>query len=124
MEKRVKILETMLVLTTALLLFYLLGRQHRIWLLYAALLIGGIGIFFPWLSAKVHAGWMLVAKALGWFNGHVLLSLIFFIFLSPLAWLARKFGAVNLQLRRNKAAGSYYSARNHRYQPEDLKNTW
>lgn len=123
MEKRLKSLETALVIVTGLLALYFWLKNP--WLLRSALAVGLAAVFSPWLSEKLHAGWMLLAQGLGWFNGRVLLSLVFYLFLTPIAWLARKAGAANLQLRRKPAGeGSYYIERNYRYEARDLENTW
>lgn len=123
MNNRSKVLETMLVITAGLLVLYLwLGN---VWLLRGAVITALAGVFSPWLSAKVHAGWMLLAQGLGWLNGRVLLSVVFFLLLTPIAWLARRTGAASgFLLRKKKADESYYSERNHTYEPKDLENTW
>lgn len=123
MEKRLKSLETALVIVTGLLALYFWLKNP--WLLRSALAVGLVGVFSPWLAQKIHAGWTLLAQGLGWFNGRVLLSLVFFVFLTPIAWLARKAGAANLQLKRkNEGDRSYYIERNHPYEARDLENIW
>jgi len=123
MNNRTKVLETMLVITTGLLALHLwLGS---IWWLRGAVVAALIGVFSPWLSGKVHAGWMLLAQGLGWLNGRVLLSVVFFLLLTPIAWLARASGAATgFLLRKKKADESYYADREHTYEPKDLENTW
>jgi hypothetical protein len=123
MHTRTKVLETMLVIVAGLLVLYLwLGN---VWLLRIGLLAALIGAFSPWLSARIHTGWMLLAQGLGWLNGRVLLSLVFFLLLTPIAWLARLSGAATgFLLRKKKAEESYYTERGHTYEPKDLENTW
>lgn len=122
MENRAKTLESCLVITAGLLaLFFWLKNP---WLLRGAFAVGALGALSPWAAEKIHHGWMLLARGLGWFNGRVLLSLVFFVFLTPIAWLARKAGAANLQLRKKDSEGSYYNQRDHRYEAKDLENTW
>ncbi|TNE59170.1 MAG: hypothetical protein EP344_09130 [Bacteroidetes bacterium] len=122
MQDRLKAVETALVIVTGLLaLYFWVGNP---WLLYAALAIGVIGVFFPWLAGKVHAGWMLLAQALGWFNGRVLLSVVFYVFLTPIAFLAKRLGSAYFDLNRKGEGESYYTDRDHTYESEDLENTW
>lgn len=122
MDNRSKTLETLLVIVAGLLaLFFWLKNP---WLLRGALAVAAAGVFSPWLGAKIHAGWMLLAQALGWFNGRVLLSLVFFVVLTPVAWLARRGGASSFLLRKKRADESYFTDRNHAYEPRDLENTW
>ena len=122
MENRTKSLETIVVITAGLLALYF--WLHHPWLLRGALAVALAGIFSPWLTAKIHAGWMLLAQGLGWFNGRVLLSVVFYVILTPMALLARRFGSSSFLLRKKQKEESYYAERNHTYAPKDLENTW
>lgn len=123
MEKRTKALETMLVLVAGLLAFYIWVKNP--WLLRGALALAAAGVFSPWLTGKIHAGWMLLAQGLGWLNGRILLSVVFYLLLTPIAWLSRLFGAASsFSRRKRQAEESYYTERNHTYEPSDLENTW
>ncbi len=122
MNQRLKSIESCLVITVGLLaLFFWLKNP---WLLRSALVIGALGAFSPWAAEKTHQGWTLLARALGWFNGRILLSIVFFVFLTPIAWLARKAKLIDLQLRKKPTGESYYYVRDHQYEPKDLDNTW
>lgn len=122
MEKRIKTLESALIITVGFLVLSFWIKKP--WPVSVALVVGALGAFSPWAAEKIHQGWMLLAKGLGWVNSRILLSLVFFLFLTPIAWLARKSGAAGLQLRRKKGDGSYYAERNHTYAPKDMENTW
>jgi Saxitoxin biosynthesis operon protein SxtJ len=122
MNQRLKSIESCLVITVGLMaLFFWLKNP---WLLRSALLVGALGAFSPWAAEKIHQGWTLLARALGWVNGRILLSAVFFLFLTPIAWLARKAKAMNLQLIKKTGDGSYYVERDHLYESKDLENTW
>ena len=122
MDNRSKTLETLLVIVAGLLaLFFWLKNP---WLLRGALAVAAAGVFSPWLSAKIHAGWMLLAQGLGWFNGRVLLSLVYLVVLTPVAWLARRGNSSSFLLRKKRPEESYYTERNHTYKSKDLENTW
>lgn len=122
MENRTKSLETVVVIVAGLLaLFFWLKNP---WLLRGALAVALAGVFSPWLTAKIHAGWMLLAQGLGWFNGRVLLSLVFYVILTPVAWLSRRGNLSSFLLRKKQEEESYYAERNHTYAPKDLENTW
>lgn len=117
-----KSIEACLVITVGFLVLYVWLKNP--WLLRISLAVGLLGVFSPWAASKIHAGWTLLAKGLGWFNGRVLLSVVYFLILTPIAWVARKSGAANLQLRKKPSSDSYYSERNHSYEAKDLENTW
>ena len=122
MENRLKALETVLVITAGLLALFFWTKNP--WLLRGALAVSAAGVLSPWLAAQIHAGWTLLARGLGWLNGRVLLSLVFYVFLTPIAWLSR-FGNSSSFLRSKKPAGeSYFTERNHTYEKKDLEQTW
>ena len=122
MNQRLKSIESCLVITVGLLaLFFWLKNP---WLLRSALVVGALGAFSPWAAEKIHQGWTLLARALGYINGLILLSAVFFIFLTPIAWLARRAKAMDLQLIKKTNGGSYYYERDHLYESKDMDNTW
>jgi multisubunit Na+/H+ antiporter MnhG subunit len=120
MEKRYKSLETALVITAGLLVLHYF--THNIWILRVATVVSLIGVLLPSMAALIHKGWMLLAQGLGWFNGRVLLSVLFFAILTPFAWLAKAFGASSMQLKKKEVGESYYIVRDHTYTKEDLEN--
>lgn len=113
----------MLVLTAASLVFFFWFERH--WLLQTALVLALIGIFLPAVSGWVHRTWMLLAKGLGWFNGRVLLSIVFFIVITPIAILTRKARTKSLFLKKKTTSdGGYFIDRRHHYEAKDLENTF
>lgn len=122
--KREKNLETMLVITVGMLVLYFIFRT-KTWsnyLLITSLVIGLIGVFSDFLSEKVAWFWGKIAHILGTFNSYVLLTAIFFIFLTPVAFLFKLTRKDNLKLKAQK--GSVYEERNHLYVAKDLENVW
>jgi hypothetical protein len=59
---------------------------------------------------------------LGNINGKILLSIVFFIFLTPIAFISKLFNKDGLQLKKTNK--SYYQDRNHQYSAKDFENTW
>jgi hypothetical protein len=53
----------------------------------------------------------------------VILSAVFFLFLLPIAMLAKLFKKDLLQLKKTEGK-SYYHERNHSYDRADLENPW
>lgn len=122
MKNRLKALESCLVITVGLLALFVWLKNP--WLLRAALAVGLLGVFSSWAAEKIHQGWTLLAHALGYVNGRILLSLVFFLFLTPIAWIARKAKALDLQLKKKPKGASYYVDRKHEYKPGDMEHTW
>ena len=85
--------------------------------------VGAISIFIPPAAKAIEWAWLKFALALGWVNSRILLSIIYFVFLMPIAWVARLFTKDPLALKA-KNSGSLYTTRNHQYKKEDLENIW
>ena len=121
--KRERTLETMLVITVGLLVLHLIFKNS--WLLTAALVLGLIGVFSNFLSEKITLGWMKIAEVLGRINAVILLSLVFFLFVTPIAFLRKLFSKKDLlHLSDARKVSSLYEERNHAYAAKDLENTW
>lgn len=122
MGTRIKQLEALLVIVAGLLAIYWTTKVPG-WLA-AAGLVAVTGAFWPRLTGLIYTAWMWLATWLGKLNGTVLLSAVFFVLLTPIAWLARRAGASQLVLRPKPPGDSYYLTRDHRYEPRDLENMW
>ncbi len=114
-------LRTLVVLAMGLLVLFLVF--HKPWISWIALGVLLIAAFSDWLSAKVAWLWLKLAELLGKVNSRVLLSLVFFIFLVPLALVRRIFVRNALDLKR-PAENTLYKTRNHRFTAQDLENPW
>ncbi len=112
--------KTLLVIVVGLLVLHFLFTVD--WLLYAALGVGLAAVLFPALGRLIVRGWMAVGQVLGRINGSILLSLVFFILLFPIAVLYRLFNKDSLRLKNEY--DSLFTERNHSYQKEDLENVW
>jgi len=121
--KRERTLETMLVITVGLLVLHLIFKKP--WLLTAALVLGLIGVFSNFLSEKITLGWMKFAEVLGRINAAILLSVVFFLFVTPIAFVRKLFTRKDtLHLHDARTAPTLYEERNHAYEAKDLENTW
>ena len=78
---------------------------HYNWALWVAIIIGVIGLLSPLLAQKIQDLWMGLALILSYFIPPILLSLIFFLMLFPIAVLSRLFGEKDpLQLKRTNTS--------------------
>ncbi|MEM0998615.1 MAG: SxtJ family membrane protein [Bacteroidota bacterium] len=119
---RAKQLETILVITAGMIVFFFIFRQVAF--LYVALGVATAGLAVPLAAKYIHLGWMGLAKVLGFINSHILLGVIFFLILTPLALLRRAFSRKDSLQLRKKDGESYYTERNHTYEAADLENPW
>lgn len=111
-----------LVIVTGMLVFYFVFKKD--WLLYVGLFVGLAGVFVPFVGDLIVKGWYKLAELLGYVNSRILLSLIFFVVLFPVAVLARMGRGKNLLGLRNDPSKSAFTDRNHKYESKDLKNVW
>lgn len=91
--------KTMLTITVGFLVVFLLTKINAF--LLVALGIGLIGMLSTFLSKQVDFLWMKLTWILGMIVPTILLSLIFFLFLFPLALLSRIFGKKNVMYLKN-----------------------
>lgn len=90
-------------------------------LFYVALGIG-VASFSPPLERLVVWIWGKIAMVLGWINTKIILSVVFFIFLTPFGILSRIFSKNALQLKQSSK--TTFVERNHTYTKKDLENIW
>lgn len=117
---REKNIETMLTIVVGFIaLFFVFEKQ---WLLYIALGIGLTGMFSDFLSSKFSWAWYKLAEILGMIAPRILLSIVFYFFLFPIALLSRIGSKDPLKLK--KGYTSYYSDRIAEFKKEDFEKTW
>lgn len=113
--------KTILVIVTGLLALSLIFKID--WLGKVALIIGLLSVFIPVAAKGIEWLWLRLALILGWTNSRILLSIIYFGFLMPIALLSRVFTKDPLSFK-GKKANSLFVLRNHSYKKADLNNIW
>lgn len=125
--KREKVLETILVLVLALGIAYWFVRDSSprlgAYLMLAAGILAFIGLFIPALARGIHEGWMKLAELIGFVMSKVLLTLVFTIFVIPLAFLSRIFGR-KATVKLKKEGKTYFTDRSYTYTAESMENVW
>ena len=118
---RAKNLETCLVIATGLIIAWFVYQAKS--LLIAAVIIGIIGAFINPLAHWINWLWYKIAEVMGAITSRILLSMIFFGFLLPIALLYRLFNGDGLQLTK-KEVGSYWTDTAKKYKKKDLVDMW
>jgi hypothetical protein len=113
--------KTILVIVTGLLVLAILLKLPVLTTLAIALAI--ISILIAPAARALEWLWLKLALGLGWINSRILLSIIFFGVLLPMAWFSRWFNRDSLNLKRNHAT-SIFHTRNYRYSKKDLEDIW
>ena len=80
------------VLTITVGMLFLYVFTHSKYFLYISMIIGFLGVLSPYLSRKIDFLWMKLALALSKFVPNILLTIIFFFILFPIALLSKFFG--------------------------------
>lgn len=118
-----KVSESVLAICTGLLLIYFIFKIKV--LLLIAFLIGFAGLFIKPIANLIHKAWYKFAEILGFVNSKILLSIVFFIFLVPIAFVSRIFTKNKaMQFRKKEDGQSYYKDRDHNYNKSDFENMW
>ena len=83
------------------------------WVLGAAALLAAIGLAAPAVLKPFYKGWMILAVMMGWVMTRVVLTLVYYFVLTPIAFLGRVFGEEFLQLKikRSGETTSYWIRR-------------
>jgi len=119
--KPVDKVKAQLVIVTGILVIGLIFSWHSV-ILAAAIL--GLGfVFVPPFGELVLKIWFKIAEGLGWFNSRILLSFVFYVFLTPLAIAFRLFGNNPLKLK-SPPEDTVFEDRNHTFTPGDIENPW
>jgi hypothetical protein len=69
------------------------------------------GLFLPRVLGPVYRAWMRFAALLAWFNTRLLLSLFYYLILTPLGLLMRGIGKDLLHQRVDRTVGTYWIKR-------------
>ena len=92
-------------------LFFWRHRSAAPWLITPGVILFGLGLGAPLSLRKIYIAWMAMAFSLGLIVSTVLLTLFFFVVVTPIAWIAKLSGKDFLSLRMDPFAKSYWRLR-------------
>jgi len=124
---REQVLETIGVLALACLVVGHLAKRPglKAGFLAAAALLLAVGLSVKPAGALIARAWLKFGGALGAVNSRIILGAIFYLFLTPIALLARLTRGDFLHLKKRAGADrSYWHARDHAYTAEDIGKLW
>ena len=70
-----------------------------------------LGLVIPVLLKPIYWIWMVLAVILGWIMTRVILSLLFYVVITPIGLFSRLFGSKFLDLKWDKSKDSYWNPR-------------
>ena len=90
------------------LLMWLRGKGLFPYFLTPGLVLLGLGFTIPKVLKPVYWVWMSVGIALGFVISHILLTVFFFLVITPIGLVARAFGKDFLRLKLDREAKTYW----------------
>ncbi|HOW52559.1 MAG TPA: SxtJ family membrane protein [bacterium] len=119
--ERKTVIETLAVLALAALLFNLwLGHA---WLLYLATALLALAIFPNPLATLITKGWLKFSEVLGAVMSRLIMTLIFFFFLTPLAFVYRLFNRAAAD-HFLKKRDTYWRVAEEKFTKESFEKPW
>ena len=113
--------ETLNVCSFFLLIFFLITK--KLVFLYISFGLIGVSVFIKPLGRLIAVSWLKFSYFIGTVNSRVLLTLFFFLFLTPLA-LIRKVTRQDLLQLRKTGDNSYWKNTDREYDKTSLEKTW
>ena len=111
---------TILVISMGFLILYLIFSWK--WAVIVSLAVGIVGIISSSLSRILECGWMKLARILSYIIPSVLLGIVFYFFLFPIALISKIFTKDPLML--SKKYNSYFIDISKEVSKESLEKIW
>ena len=89
--------------------FFLKEKESFQLFLTIGIILFVTGIVIPFTLKPIYWVWMVFSTILGWFMTRVILSLLFYVILTPIGLIARSFGKQFLDLKWNKTDNTYWN---------------
>ena len=84
------------------------GKGHFVYFLTPGLLLIVLGLIAPRILKPVYVAWMSLAIVLGFVVSHVILTIFFFLVITPIGLAARCAGRDFLRLKLERQARTYW----------------
>jgi len=123
-KQRSKDLEAILLILVVLVFVYIYTGKIHNWLLIGAIGLGFVGLFIPILAKWIVKVWMKVGEWMGAVMNRLVLGTVFYVFLTPIAHLAKIFKKQDTLTLKKPQTTTYFVSRNHTYTADDLNNGW
>lgn len=118
---RVQVVETFAVCSLVFLLLAVCFQRQIF--IFTAIALLTVALFIRPLAGVIASWWLKLSEVLSALNNRLILTILFYLVLTPIALLYRVFNKDPLKLDLT-AAGSFYSERNHTYSKVDLEKMW
>lgn len=113
--------KTVLVITVGFLVLYLISKQNVF--LYIALGVGILGALSSFLAEKIDWIWSKLGWVLSFIVPNIIMTIIFYLVLTPTAFLSRIFGKSDVMDLKNTNE-SLWKSKNTTYSRESFEKPW
>lgn len=114
-------IKTVLTITLGMLVIYFITKWK--WSLNLALVVGILGLFSKYLATKIDFLWMKLTWVLSLIVPNILLTIVFFLALTPIAWFSKLFGKKN-QLSVKNRSDSLFKEYNKQFEKASFEKVW
>jgi hypothetical protein len=87
------------------------GKSYYWYLIFTGLGLMAAGLLSPAILKPLQKVWMAAAITIGWFMSRVIIVVIFYLVLTPIAFIARLSGKRFLELKWDKSQPTYWNYR-------------
>ncbi len=113
--------KTVLIITLGFGILFLLTKVD--WMLYVALSVGLLGVMSTFLAEKIDWIWTKIGWILGKIVPNIIMTFIFYVVLTPTAFLSRLFGKNDPMDLKNTAV-SLFKTKGTTYSKESFEKPW
>ena len=113
--------KTVLVITVGFLVLYFFSKQNG--MLYVSMSIGILGAISSFLAEKIDWLWTKIGWILSFIVPNIIMTLVFYLVLTPTAFLSRIFGKKNVMDLKNTKV-STWKTKHVSYSKESFENPW
>jgi len=96
---------------------------HLMWFLYVALIVGAAGLVSNYMARIIDLCWMKLAYVLSFIVPNILLTVVFYFFLFPLASLSKISKKKDPLMLSNKLKSTFCS-KNKKFTAADFEKPW
>ena len=113
--------KTILTITVGFLTLFLITGMR--WTIFVSFFVGLAGVFSDYLANKIDFIWNKLTWVLGLLIPNVILSIIFYCILFPIAFLSKTFGNKNPLNLKNESKTLFVDVKR-KFTIDSLKNPW
>ncbi len=113
--------KTVLIITVGFAILFFLTKNN--WFFYVSLIVGVLGAISDFLAEKIDWIWTKITWLLSKIVPNIIMTLVFYLVLTPVALLSRLFGKRDpIDLKNNQ--NSFFKEKNQAYSKTSFEKPW